>query len=63
MLELYSSLDADRLRTAEHPTAKTTTATTLGEFARETLLPSITGNHEPDAGKLLRNTANLRFLI
>ena len=47
MLELYSSLDADRLRTAEHPTAKTTTATTLGEFARETLLPSITETMSP----------------
>ena len=47
MLELYASLDADRLRTAEHPTAKTSTSTTLGEFAHETLLPLITESISP----------------
>ncbi len=47
MLELFGSLDADRLRTAEHPTVKTSTSTTLGEFARETLLPLITETMSP----------------
>jgi uncharacterized protein YbjT (DUF2867 family) len=47
MVELYSSLEADRLQTAEQPTAKTSTSTTLREFAQETLLPLITETISP----------------
>ena len=47
MLELYQAMETGRLRTAESPTAKTTTSTTLAEFARETLLPLITETISP----------------
>ena len=39
MLEMYEAVEAGRLRSIEPRSARTTTPTTLGEFARETILP------------------------
>ena len=42
LLEMYAAVEAGRMKTLQPRSAKTTTPTTLAEFARETLLAQLT---------------------